>query len=300
MKRKNKRLVTAIFICVMLAAIVFARPDIAQKPIKFDHGLHVIENEMDCMACHTTINNLKAGERSIPDHDVCMDCHEAESDDDCAICHLNPDDPMPMPPYPREYLTFSHELHIQNQLNCAQCHSEVVSVSDSPIIPDMNDCMTCHAAGNAPLECNACHIGEVPKPEDHRFATWQQDHGIEASAGTADCSMCHSGQSQGLIGCEECHQGLNLFGSPHPPTWKFNHFAETSFGGECLVCHETRQSCVDCHKASLPIPHGLGPDWANKDTGGEHMEEAEAFMETCVSCHDVGNDEPTCAKCHNE
>jgi hypothetical protein len=126
--------------------------------------------------------------------------------------------------------------------------------------------------------------------------TWLKDHGLEASTGAGDCRACHEPQT-----CDDCHQGTGIFGargSPHPPGWKFNHFAEADFGAECLSCHETRETCTNCHRAMMRLPHPLGPAWANPATGGEHKGEFGASPEACLSCHDLGAKDPVCARCH--
>lgn len=79
----------------------------------------------------------------------------------------------------------------------------------------------------------------------------------------------------------------------------FQHSSEVSFGGECMTCHENRDACTSCHRSMLPVPHTFGIEFANPGDGGSHADEAKAFIETCISCHDVGEDDPTCARCHD-
>jgi hypothetical protein len=137
-------------------------------------------------------------------------------------------------------------------------------------------------------------MGKSPLPDDHAALGWLSEHGLDAAFDETSCEACHSQAS-----CDECHQGAILQGKPHPPSWLFDHFMEVVYGQDCLVCHETRESCTSCHKAMIPVPHEFGPGYANANDGGAHKEEAEAFMEACVSCHDVEDDDPTCARCHD-
>lgn len=277
-----------ILAAVFMSTMVFSSENQVANGVKFDHSIHVTDNEMACSDCHKGVENLSTGQRAIPDHDVCSECHEVE-DGDCGVCHTTPDDPFGVPPVGANYLLFGHNKHIVNGLQCSQCHGN----PGSPALPSQAECHVCHSADFQPLDCKTCHSDQIPSPNDHKLVTWNQDHGLDASMATSDCSMCHAQSS-----CDECHQGENLYGSPHPPTWRFNHFAETSYGAECLTCHETRETCTECHRATQPIPHALGPEWANKNNGGDHKEQAESFIESCLSCHDVGEDDPTCAKCH--
>lgn len=260
-------------------------------PILFEHGLHTVNAGMACEDCHMGVADLAAGERAMPDHDTCSMCHDVEDFDNCGTCHANPDEPVAAPPVHGMYEGFAHEAH--GDLSCDACHGELQEVADMVRVPVMNDCQTCHLKQSGPMSCEACHEGEQPVPSDHELPTWSMDHGLEASMATSDCASCHTQQS-----CDECHQGENITGKPHPDGWMFNHFAETSYGGECLACHETRESCTSCHRAMLPIPHEMGPGYANLNGGGLHQYEARDFAETCLSCHDLGGQDPTCARCH--
>ena len=293
--RKPPTIIKAAIVIVFLmsAVIVFSSSRKDEKSILFDHGLHVVDNEMTCDDCHEAVKISLAGQRSIPDHDVCSGCHEVDGENECGTCHLDTANPTAIPDRGEYYTGFSHKPHTDKDLTCETCHNKISTVGISPSIPVMSDCQDCHAQRNASLDCEVCHQGKRPKPLDHMLVSWSQDHGLDASAGVSDCAACHE-----QISCDDCHQGLNLFGKPHPPTWLFNHFAESSFGGECMVCHETREYCTKCHRTSIPTPHTFGPSFANNIDGGSHKDEAEAFIEVCISCHDVGENDPTCAKCH--
>lgn len=291
MKTAFRILLIPIALMIVVATVVFSKGENPAKPIRFDHGLHVIENDMSCADCHVGVESLKAGERAIPDHSVCSDCHDAESDDECGVCHVNPENPVGTPPVGEFYAGFAHKAH--TSVECSSCHSKLTSTGMQPKLPAMVDCQSCHLDRMGPVNCTDCHLGKKPVPMDHKLVSWSQDHGLDAGAGIVDCGSCHAQSS-----CDECHQGFNLFGNPHPVTWKFNHFAESAYGSECMSCHETRETCTSCHRKTLTMPHELGELWANKSNGGAHREEAEAFIEVCLSCHDVGESDPTCAKCH--
>jgi hypothetical protein len=294
----NRKYIPIIALAVVLiSALMISRliggSDSASDLRKFSHGFHTTEAGVECQTCHQGIAELAAGQRSMPGHKICSDCHEVDNKAECGKCHSNPDNPTAIPAVSEYYLAFSHKTHTANGLQCSACHGDVASTGMQPTLTDMQGCMACHRDRNGSLECEKCHQGGKPRPLDHMLVTWQADHGLEASSGAVNCAQCHDQSS-----CDACHQGVNLSGSPHPPTWKFNHFAESSYGGECLVCHETHESCTTCHRAIRPIPHPLGPAYADREEGGAHVADAEAFIETCFSCHDVVGQDPTCAKCH--
>lgn len=264
------------------------------KPIIFDHNLHIDQAGMTCAECHIGIEGLSAGQRAMPDHNVCESCHDVSDANMCATCHRNPDNPMAMPSPSEFYSAFEHAVHTEAAVSCETCHGNLMTSGASPVIPKMSDCQQCHTQTKGPLTCEACHDGKRPLPSTHLLTTWNTDHGMDARLAGTDCASCHTQQS-----CDMCHQGINISGSPHPPTWKFNHFAETSFGSECLSCHQTRSYCTDCHKSTRPVPHPIGSGFANRQTGGDHKQDFAMFTESCLSCHDLGSARNTCNRCHN-
>lgn len=283
----------AVLGAVLAAAILPAADPRPNHDLTFDHFTHTAEAGLQCAECHAGMESLPAGGRARPGHSTCESCHDVQSGSECAVCHRHPDAVKPLPLRGEGYAGFAHKSHIDKGLDCATCHGRLDFAGAVPSVPVMADCQSCHLLRRAPVGCEQCHQGKRPLPAEHQLATWRQDHGWEASAATTDCASCHSQSS-----CDQCHQGLNLYGSPHPPGWVFSHYADAAWGAECLSCHETRRSCTDCHRRSLPLAHPLGPDWANRTTGGEHRNQAEAFMESCLACHDLGAADPTCAKCH--
>ncbi len=262
---------------LLAAGLGLGRERPAADPLRFPHGIHVIENEMDCAECHGDVMTLAPGARATPGHDVCGMCHDVEEQGECGTCHLDPENPAAVPPVTAP-ASFAHELH--DGLTCDRCHGMFTAESVKPALPAVPDCRLCHGEKDV-------------QPSDHDLVAWRGDHGLEAAFGTEECAVCHTQAS-----CDECHQGVNLYGSPHPVSWAFNHGIEAAWGGDCLACHETRETCTSCHRATLPVPHAFGPAWANAETGGDHSEEAAAFPEACITCHDLGGADPTCARCH--
>ena len=284
-----------ILIALLLLALVGLGSSAPNKhaTFHFDHGLHVADMEMACSDCHDGIATLGTEGRAMPDHDICSACHDVDDLDGCGTCHVDPDNPMAWPAVEGMYEGFAHKVHSEANVSCDLCHGTIAEAGVEPVIPVMNDCQSCHLTQNADLECGICHNGESPEPWDHQLTSWHSDHGLEATFSTSDCASCHTQAS-----CDECHQGELLDGKPHPAGWEFNHFVEASMGSDCMVCHETRSFCTDCHRTMVPLPHPLGPEYARYPDGGAHVDEARAFGESCVSCHDIGGDDPTCARCH--
>jgi hypothetical protein len=210
------------------------------------------------------------------------------------MCHVNPEEPEAIPPRPWTCEGFSHEVHAKDESSCGDCHGDLTTPATQPAILGMVECQECHLDRGGELSCGICHGGLAPLPADHEQGDWRRDHGLEAASATSDCASCHE-QAR----CDACHQGVLADGSPHGAAWLHEHWAEAAFGDDCLVCHETRQSCTQCHLAMVPVPHPFGPGFANDFSGGAHADEAKAFPETCLSCHDVESGDHTCARCHD-
>ncbi|GBE30274.1 hypothetical protein BMS3Bbin04_01306 [bacterium BMS3Bbin04] len=247
--------------------------------ITFDHPFHVTDAEMACEGCHVGIMDTQIGDRVVmPDHSVCEMCHDVEDDGECATCHEGEAVAMPARFIGDQYTNYSHSSH--QEFNCDECHGSVAT--SDPVFPESETCLTCHE-----------HLEATPNT--HRLASWHSDHGMDAMMSESECAVCHTQSS-----CDECHQGENvLANAPHPPEWRFSHGLETMYGQECLTCHETRDECITCHRAVVPTPHDLGPNFANTVNGGAHVDEAKGFILACLSCHDIENDDPTCARCHD-
>lgn len=287
----SRILLISSFAFLSLILVLYA----SQTPedvLHFDHGLHISEVGVSCDDCHSDIQDQEPGKRSLPDHDICSMCHDVEDSESCGTCHSDPENPVEVPAIVGKYEGFAHPVH--SDLECVQCHGQIATSGDSPEIPGMDNCQSCHLVQDQSLDCATCHQGQRPVPDYHLQLTWMDDHGLEAAFDPASCARCHEQES-----CDQCHQGENILAkTPHPPTWMFTHFADAAYGGECLTCHETRTSCVQCHRSSIPAPHTFGLEYANSN-GGRHVEDAENFFETCLTCHDVEEGDPTCARCHD-
>ena len=264
----------------------------------FNHNLHVKEVGAECATCHANATTSTTPDDSLtPTMSVCGTCHDIKDPKECNTCHQNPTQVKPIPSRMENYEVFSHQQHLKTGLNCQSCHVKVTEsiqvTAEQTLLPGMMDCLTCHQKQGQTQDCAACHFGKYAQAGDLDFMSWRQIHGLNAAS---DPELYRKYFEPGE--CDNCHQGLNLAGEVHQPGWLFVHGAEASAGGECLVCHEDRTYCSSCHRTMLPMPHPLGPTWADPEEGGEHTTEAQSYIEACISCHDVGTQDPTCSRCH--
>jgi len=146
------------------------------------------------------------------------------------------------------------------------------------------------------MECKTCHLpGEELKPDDHN-AMWKQTHGIASASANANCAMCH--QSGTKLDCQACHQGDAVI-NPHPRNYMSSHGQDAHMSDmRCGTCHEQRSFCLDCHRDMNILPADHFRTGFVTSSGGTHSEAAEFDLESCMSCHDTPNVEPTCARCH--
>ncbi|RJP76421.1 MAG: hypothetical protein C4524_10110 [Candidatus Zixiibacteriota bacterium] len=187
-----------------------------------------------------------------------------------------------------------HQVHVTEQnMSCQDCHEPNLQIN-------REFCVNCHAATEVDglveaFRENTAGLNRPPLPPDHTI-DFRRQHGQDASLQPEWCTRCHAQRF-----CLDCHEGENLQGRIHPLNFRFTHpFSVLDQESECLTCHETREFCVDCHRQQRVLTHPLGAGWANVTTGGAHAGEAEANLESCLSCHDLGLDDPTCIRpgCH--
>jgi hypothetical protein len=138
-----------------------------QKPLAFNHKIHVEDEEIECTECHQGAET--AVHAGLPAVRECMDCHKRAKGE-------HPDEPKV-----REYakrgeqmhfervnrypghVYFSHRVHVKlAEMECRECHGDMASLSEPVSEPTaslttMAECMDCHRERHASLECAACH-----------------------------------------------------------------------------------------------------------------------------------------------
>ena len=297
--RKTINFILCLFFTIA-AGILFiesADSSTSKSQIIFNHQFHIEEAGVQCETCHAKAGkSMKSDDTLYPPMDVCGECHDVSDEKMCSSCHSNPENVIPSEGFHENYEVFAHKKHIDKGFKCTDCHKDIAKSEElktGTYLPEMGNCIDCHSKKGGTMDCAACHYGKHPQPGDLNVLEWTRTHGLEA-AFNPDYFMKYFE----LGYCEDCHQGLNLKGETHQPGWLFTHGDEAASGGDCQLCHEDRSSCTTCHRSMIPIPHPLlDPTFANED-GGTHTEDAKAFMEVCLSCHDEGDKRPTCARCH--
>jgi hypothetical protein len=265
------------------------------RGLHFQHGLHT---DMDCADCHTEAPRSMSGiDDLFPTHAQCGDCHDVDSDDGCATCHIG--DPDAGPRINSYSKKFDHSAHVDAGVDCATCHTNLDEpVGDAMLghFPEMAECINCHTEKLVTTDCQLCHLpDEDLLPKDHKLE-WLTLHGIDAAESQNSCTMCHD------IGndCQACHNG-DAVSSPHPRNFLSRHGHDAHLSTmRCGVCHEQRDFCNECHAAYNLLPSGhYRSGWVTAG-GGAHADEAKFDLESCMACHDSPGTTPVCATCHGE
>ncbi len=296
-KMSAKKLIQAIGVILVLSTLVIFGCKKEEFDLKFNHQLHVVDNEIACGDCHEAGEDGKMGN---PSMDKCGECHEIDVDnpsDECLMCHSPKsagneyavEETTPEKPKGYRDLIFSHEFH--EGMECSNCHEGMDKASDLRKVewPSMDTCKRCHNGDEAPIDCEVCHreVRKDKAPESHH-GDWEGRHGIE-SRFDHSCKFCHENEE---MFCQECHKTEKP--KDHIFNWKTTqHGVEATHDRRlCATCH-TGGFCSDCHRSQKPISHKRA-DWVAFTREPGHAEEAKLNGRSCNVCHSTDE----CMECH--
>lgn len=136
---------------------------------------------------------------------------------------------------PEQPFPFSHQIHLEKELVCTDCHE---SVERGPVasIPGVNTCMICHSqiATDRPLIKQMAEMQEkgldfawqrvydYPRDAHVRF-----DHSPHIRA-KVECSTCHGDQKQQTVARRMVNMDMAFCVNCHK---------ERQASNDCLVCH---------------------------------------------------------------
>jgi len=296
MNKKNSLILLAALMAIIGLAISGCKKE--EGSLKFNHQLHVVDNEMECSDCHAAGED---GKMTDPDMDKCGECHDFDVDnpsDDCLQCHslkssLNDyavEEAVPEKPKGYSDLIFSHEAH-DGIAECADCHKGIDKQESLKAIewPDMFTCKNCHNGDDAPIDCEVCHtkVRKEIAPENHH-GDWSMQHG-PASRYDKSCQFCHENQKRF---CNDCHQTKKP--RDHIFNWKTTQHGQDATHDRrlCAVCH-TASYCSNCHRHEKPPSHARA-NWMAYTRENGHAEAARQNFRSCNVCHSRSD----CTECH--
>jgi len=274
----------------LLTALALSDNDASpQSGILPVHEFHV-DAEIECEACHGAAWTAEILVGLMPDHDTCVDCHDVDDTDECGVCHVDGEDPSGIVRASTGIAKFPHLLHVgEEDESCVTCHQ----LQDSGKMNQLGhtDCRSCHQVASNFLDCSMCHGEGDPIRLDSHTPQYMALHALEASWDDQQCRSCHT-----QADCQDCHNGDNVRPRVHELNYAFSHSIDArSFEFMCSTCHADPDYCVSCHAAERIYPENHSrADWIPS----RHSVEASYNMESCIACHDAGQEDPVCANCH--
>ncbi len=164
-----RRAIPVLAGAMLLIAVAVAwamRPWPVDQPLAFNHKLHVEEMGAECTDCH--LYALSGARATIPNIEVCGDCHDEAQTDSPAearlVEHVQTGEPIPWVKVTvvPDHVYFSHRRHAAiAEIECAVCHGEVGQLTEPVARPavkiTMDACMDCHDEAGASNDCIWCH-----------------------------------------------------------------------------------------------------------------------------------------------
>ncbi len=233
----------------------------------------------------------------------------------------------------RDTVVFSHHLHTEQEISCADCHASVSADAERAVSPmAMENCGDCHDIEDAE-NCGSCHTNpEKPSTYEERAETHlhfsHQAHGdaaadcaschrnaahasslatgVQMRPGHPECNTCH--QKELDVGrCDMCHDRLDVYQRKPQDSFSHEHDFFTKHGLKavgnevaCATCHD-QSFCGDCHnrnqtqRPSVRYPQKVDRNFIHAgDWISRHTAEARIGRSNCLKCHGVSY----CNACH--
>jgi len=200
----------------------------------FSHRFHLTKTTASCQDCHASAqDSISATDNNLPSEKDCLKCHDGrKARRECTVCHKHPESAVPSRIPARDF-RFSHQLHlelgnlapviaaaidsgnylspaqdIRTQLNreipCLACHRgvEETDLAGKVNLPQMADCVVCHAEIDPPFSCEFCHTKEAKiKPSNHTADYLDLHNSGKVKLEKRSCQICHGTHFR----CMGCH-----------------------------------------------------------------------------------------------
>lgn len=134
-----------------------------EQPIAFSHRVHVNEKEISCFFCHE--GAMTTAHAGVPPLATCMLCHDRviihHPEIEKLHAHYNSGEPVEwvkvndLP----DHAFFNHALHVNRQIDCAECHGNVREMDRIKPVKEfkMDMCIDCHRQEDVTTDCFTCH-----------------------------------------------------------------------------------------------------------------------------------------------
>lgn len=170
------------------------------QPVKFSHAVHVGEQGIDCMYCHTTVEQSKSA--GFPATNLCLNCHsivregtnsgrfeiakiieaaETGQNLEWVRIHNLPD-----------HVYFNHAQHVNSgRLDCASCHGPVETMHTMMQVHDlsMGWCLDCHRTTEVQFTSNSFY--DTYEKLHEQLKKGEITRVTASMVGGEDCMKCH-------------------------------------------------------------------------------------------------------------
>jgi len=191
-----------------------------EQPVPYSHELHVGRLGIDCMYCHTTVED--AGFASIPPTQTCINCHHPETGIRVGSPKLKEVHESYATGEPIEwvkvhdladYAYFNHSAHINKGVGCYSCHGRVDKMDEAGVYQvsnlSMGWCLECHRApeknlrpreevtnmtyhtGKGPGALQAREGESLEKAQIRVGLELKEKYNVQGMAYMTACSTCH-------------------------------------------------------------------------------------------------------------
>jgi hypothetical protein len=188
---------TIVHEAVSIGRSQYYSPD---QPIRFSHQVHVLDNQTDCLFCHSIAEYSHSA--GIPSVSQCMNCHiivrEGAHSGRFEISKLVEayENEMPVR-WIRVYnlpdhVFFSHQQHVSVAgLECSECHGEVEQMHRIMQVHDMSMgwCLDCHRTREIDFTGNEFYSLYTGLQEEVRLG--KMDIVTAREIGGTNCMKCH-------------------------------------------------------------------------------------------------------------
>lgn len=176
-----------------------------QQPFPFSHRWHAGDLGMACEYCHT--DGRRAEAVTIPPVSLCMGCHQWVGRNLPPIGSLRTAwEQNETIPWERvyklpEFVQFSHQPHLRNQIDCQECHGPVEEMDRIYRFSSltMGWCLSCHRGERQPTDVATTYQlvrdADIPETPAGRQPVGLYPRSIPVSYGATrapdDCATCH-------------------------------------------------------------------------------------------------------------
>jgi c(7)-type cytochrome triheme protein len=200
----------------------------------FSHRFHLTKTTASCQDCHTNVSDSSAAtDNNLPSEKDCLKCHDGlQARNQCTVCHKSQEG-AGSSQNPVRTFRFDHKRHLElgnlapviaaaidsgnylspaesirmqldQEIPCLACHRglEQTDLAGKANLPQMADCLVCHAEIDPPFSCEFCHTKEAKiKPVSHTPDFLDLHNSGKLQLKKQSCKICHGTHFR----CMGCH-----------------------------------------------------------------------------------------------